>query len=249
MCRRDGGGERPCAAVRRRETDSSWEDVPAQYRRMLDADMRSIWDIREMLAAKEDQRGNRDDIFHRCYTTFNAMTNRIITQHGGILKSNMAALHSAAGTGTGMGTWTRGNAAVAAMLPGYMSLIRLKESIGIQRAYVSGLVCLPRHFTTPQNFRDTASAAEAGLEHNQAAFTAMDTCKEIFKCVGSQKTLRRLFHEMCLDEDILARFKYMEDNVPATLVSLRQSMGTDPFRGLTEVGAAAATPDPTSGTL
>jgi len=64
--------------------------------------------------------------------------------HSGILKSNTAALRN------GAAEVTPANVAGAAMLPGYMSLLRLKESIGRQRAYVSGLICLPRHYTLPQ---------------------------------------------------------------------------------------------------
>jgi hypothetical protein len=37
---------------------------------------------------------------------------------------------------------------------------------------------------------------------------------------------------------VVARFQRMESNVPQTLVLLRQLMGADPFRGLTEVGIA-----------
>ena len=124
-----------------------------------------------------------------------------------------------------------------------MSLLRLKESIGTQRAFVSGLICLPRYYTTAPELRDAASAAEAGLledfedfssTRRQPAFTAMDTCKEIFKIIGSQTSLQMLFEETVMDEDAMARFKRMESNVPQTLVTLRESMGTDPFRGLAE---------------
>ena len=77
------GSGAPYAAVRRCETDSSWEHLPPHYRHLLSADMRSIWDIRAMLDAKHDEPGNRAEIFHRCYTTFNDMTNTIIGHHSG----------------------------------------------------------------------------------------------------------------------------------------------------------------------
>ena len=39
----------PVASVRRGETDQAWEDLPARYRQLLDADMHSIWSVRELL--------------------------------------------------------------------------------------------------------------------------------------------------------------------------------------------------------
>lgn len=186
--------------------------------------MQSIWDIRATLDAKENEQGSRAELFFRCYTTFNSMTDTIIRNLSKILKTITAELRNSPGKN-----------ALNGMLPGYLSLVRYKESIGNHRAYVSGLICLPRHYTTPPELRDDASAEEAQLSDQRMPFTAMDSYKEIFECVGSQASFHRLFEETCLDDDLLTEFRRIESSVPHALKGIKDVMGRDPFRGLTEV--------------
>jgi hypothetical protein len=108
---------------------------------------------------------------------------------------------------------------------------------------------LYRYTATPPELRDAASAADAGLSSwtgtvggsacqyptPQIAFTAMDTCKEIFKFIGSQSSFHSLFEETCLDEDAVARFKRMESNVPQGGAVQVQSIWFQPLRHTCDV--------------
>ena len=51
--------------LRREKTDAAWEELAPEHRGLLREDMKSIWDTRRVLDAKENQRRNRAEIFHR----------------------------------------------------------------------------------------------------------------------------------------------------------------------------------------